>query len=1041
MKERRTNAIVTFLLFLMLAVGQGFSAWDGVSMETASMEGDYYIIDSEAKLAWFANKANQTHSAKFTENAKLTADLDMGSHLWIPICAGSGGTGIDKVMYCQYAATFDGNGHTISNLKMVSSELEEINPLYVQNVGFIGAFTGTLKGLTLENVIVLGQGNGGKYVTGGNAYAKPVSIGTLVGWANGKVQNCRATGEIVTSGIGQSVGGLVGNAGGGSITGSVSEVTVNASGVAYAGGIVGYTKNTVSISSCVYAGGGVYAEGSGEIDGKIYESAAGAIVGTPFSNSTVNVENVYYDDSVIGNACGRKEEQINGNITGASDVNNEEIVCVLNGGTWNANEVKCENAKSSDWSVGVSGLSFKGSDGYKITFDANGGEFPVGAKTTKPMALNASISAEEIATPSRGDDFAFAGWATSKNASEPSSDLGTVTGSTTIYAVWKSVYTITFNASQGTFPDGETVKTVRVVEGGIISEEGFSVPDTTRIENKKYFFTGWALTQKDLLPADAVPDTVHLADQTVDGNKTIYAVWTAAQIVTVTFNPNGHGTTLIDYVNVDKGQPTQKPDDPTADNGYTFQRWCETSESCSEEFDFGSGIQENITLYASWEPVTYHITYDLNGATGSHNNPLDYTVETETFALDDPTLSDGYAFEGWFYDENLSDKANSITKGTSGDKTVYAKWSVSTYTVTYRAGSYGAGELLSVKELYGTPVVLENGSYTREGYTQDGWSTSDGGEKAYALGAVYSANADITLFPHWIEGDVEIDQYGAITVYTYADGHKEAVIDATSKEDIPTITDVTVSAVTFNRDFATGAKSTIVLPFSISVSKVQGGTFYEIAKMYKVDGKWAVGIRVLGNNATLNANTPYIVVANATNLTFDVSSESPVTLNTSTMNNVSIDAYESAEAATPIEENAWTFKGTYQYWVFGNLPEFGRAYGFSAEAKNDVSIGAFVRGGAGATIRPLRAYLVYEGGQSSSKTASLNYNSAFTELPDEVEVVVLDEQNNVTERGVMNAFTGQIRMDRWYDLQGRRLKGEPKTQGTYYHNGKKVIVK
>ena len=65
-------------------------------------------------------------------------------------------------------------------------------------------------------------------------------------------------------------------------------------------------------------------------------------------------------------------------------------------------------------------------------------------------------------------------------------------------------------------------------------------------------------------------NTIHLADLTVDGEKTLYAVWTAAKIVTVTFNPNGHGTTSIDYVNVDKGQSTQKPGNPTADKGYEF---------------------------------------------------------------------------------------------------------------------------------------------------------------------------------------------------------------------------------------------------------------------------------------------------------------------------------------------------------------------------------------------------------------------------------------------------------------------------------------
>jgi len=31
--------------------------------------------------------------------------------------------------------------------------------------------------------------------------------------------------------------------------------------------------------------------------------------------------------------------------------------------------------------------------------------------------------------------------------------------------------------------------------------------------------------------------------------------------------------------------------------------------------------------------------------------------------------------------------------------------------------------------------------------------------------------------------------------------------------------------------------------------------------------------------------------------------------------------------------------------------------------------------------------------------------------------------------------------DRWFDLQGRLLKGKPMVKGTYYHNGKAVVVK
>lgn len=31
--------------------------------------------------------------------------------------------------------------------------------------------------------------------------------------------------------------------------------------------------------------------------------------------------------------------------------------------------------------------------------------------------------------------------------------------------------------------------------------------------------------------------------------------------------------------------------------------------------------------------------------------------------------------------------------------------------------------------------------------------------------------------------------------------------------------------------------------------------------------------------------------------------------------------------------------------------------------------------------------------------------------------------------------------DRWFDLQGRLLKGKPTVKGTYYHNGNAVVVK
>lgn len=72
-----------------------------------------------------------------------------------------------------------------------------------------------------------------------------------------------------------------------------------------------------------------------------------------------------------------------------------------------------------------------------------------------------------------------------------------------------------------------------------------------------------------------------------------------------------------------------------------------------------------------------------------------------------------------------------------------------TYTVMYNSGAYGTGsQTLEVKS-YGTPLPLKGAIYTRKGYLQIGWATSDGGAKAYELGASYMANAAVTLYPYW----------------------------------------------------------------------------------------------------------------------------------------------------------------------------------------------------------------------------------------------------------------------------------------------------
>lgn len=74
-------------------------------------------------------------------------------------------------------------------------------------------------------------------------------------------------------------------------------------------------------------------------------------------------------------------------------------------------------------------------------------------------------------------------------------------------------------------------------------------------------------------------------------------------------------------------------------------------------------------------------------------------------------------------------------------------------TVSYRPDSLGTGEPKDVARDAGVPYTLEKALYRRtDGYVQDGWSLTEGGDKDYALGGKYSDETDVTFYPHWAVG-------------------------------------------------------------------------------------------------------------------------------------------------------------------------------------------------------------------------------------------------------------------------------------------------
>jgi len=481
-------------------------------------------------------------------------------------------------------------------------------------------------------------------------------------------------------------------------------------------------------------------------------------------------------------------------------------------------------------------------------------------------------------------------------------------------------------------------------------------------------------------------------------------------------------TTLRLIAYVDQGQHvTTRPDDPSIP-GYDFVKWLDEN---NVEFSFSTEIERSIVLHAEWEVHNYTITYHLNeGEMNDENNPTGYNINSSTIVLGEPERA-GYNFKKWSFKQDCSDPTSEINPNLSKDIDLYPCWEVKTYTISYLVGNNSYGTVSDQTKTHDVPFRLEGeGRFTRAGYSQDGWSTDiEGTNIDYPLHASYTGNADLTLYPHWVE-DLQVVQYGALKVFTYADRTATAEIDGeySGTETVEIQNDIPVSSVTLSRSFNAGKIATLYVPFEIDAEDVVGTEVYKFKTVVKgEDGRWKFKVATA---STVKPNTPYVIIPEGTQVTFEIPTS--VTLNTTT-------------SGEPTAANNWEFVGAYQYEKF-TIDNDNPIYLFANEERDGAKLGEFVKIAEGAFINPLRAYLVYHKSAALPKSAGGNLGSNIL-LPDELDIEIENENGIVVQTGTLNTVTGEVRMDRWFDLKGRRLNSKPTVKGTYYKNGKKVIIK
>ena len=187
--------------------------------------------------------------------------------------------------------------------------------------------------------------------------------------------------------------------------------------------------------------------------------------------------------------------------------------------------------------------------------------------------------------------------------------------------------------------------------------------------------------------------------------------------------------------------------------GYTFAGWYMaedfTGNAVTEivQGEIVQGTTGDITLYAKWvKEGDYTITYELDGGTNAPENPESYNVETGTITLKDP-VKPGYTFGGWYKDGEFTTQVTEIIQGTTGNITLYAKWELVSYTITYELndGTNAPENPVSYNVETGT-ITLK--APTKDKYDFKGWY-KDGEFTDEITEITQGTTGNITLYAKW----------------------------------------------------------------------------------------------------------------------------------------------------------------------------------------------------------------------------------------------------------------------------------------------------
>ena len=209
--------------------------------------------------------------------------------------------------------------------------------------------------------------------------------------------------------------------------------------------------------------------------------------------------------------------------------------------------------------------------------------------------------------------------------------------------------------------------------------------------------------------------------------------------------------------------------------GHTFASWTTQPDGSGMRYSDMQSVGNltdvdggTVNLYAQWTPLTYTVTF-RDGYDGS-------TIKTARVSHGDSVTAPsfpahvGYTATGW--DSPLSN--------ITSNRTITAQYRANTYRIVFdRNADDATGDMPSMDMTYASAKNLTANSYSRTGYTWNGWNTqADGRGTSYrnrqsVSNLVTADNGSITLYAQWTPNTYTVK---------FVDGHDGTAIKSVQLE-------------------------------------------------------------------------------------------------------------------------------------------------------------------------------------------------------------------------------------------------------------------